>query len=418
MFLRNFPLVTLAGKNTAKRAFPGSLFPFVFSQEIAIATVALGATVFVFGCTTQRQQTQRDMLESQMRQQERAMRDMNDELGRSRAISTSLVMENQSLRGVPPTPVPEPAKAPIKGIELGRGTGGVDEDRVNGDEVLQVVVEPKDVDGHTVKIPGTLHLQVYEVQSEGLKVPLCNWDIGPEQLRKAYKSGLFQSGYVLILPWKNQPSKEKLRLVAQLRLESGQAFEVEKDFKVNLPAGTLSTGGAPPVGVGTMTSTPVKNNPVQVLPVIPGGMPGILPPPSTSLPGSGFSVPEPSLPTPFGGPKNPMPGGSLPVPGKSDIPKPSTGDSSLGLSRDSLNSSLPKPIATSGQGGDSLGNLPDQSAFPKPLPKPVPTVPTKNGPAGAILSAAPPGPGLGAPGEEPKSEKASPPATLGDPIIK
>ncbi len=46
-----------------------------------------------------------------------------------------------------------PAYIPVKEIVLARGTGGVDEDGVPGDEGLMVVVVPKDEDGAAVKVP-------------------------------------------------------------------------------------------------------------------------------------------------------------------------------------------------------------------------------------------------------------------------
>lgn len=260
------------------------------------------------------------MLESQLRQQERAMRDLNEELGKSRATTTSLVMENQVLRGVSPTGAPEPAKAPIKAIEFGRGTGGVDEDRLMGDEILQVVVEPKDVDGHTVKAPGSLTVRACEILPEGTKQPIGQWDLDPEKLRKAYKSGLFQSGYVLILPWQTPPTREKVKLTAQFKLETGQVFEAEKDLKVQVP-------------VGLQVSPPTS---VQVLPAIPSGTPGILPPPTTQ---SSPATLLPVLPAPFG-PPSPGGAGAPKAPGVTDTKETPT---QTQLPREPS----PRPIATS-----------------------------------------------------------------------
>ncbi len=404
MFLRNFPLATWAGKSkvqarTTVRSF--LVWSILFDHHRVIASAALWAAVSFFlllpasGC--QRNQIQRDMLESQMRQQERAMRDMNDELGRSRAISTSLTMENQSLRGGPVVPISEPAKAPLKAIEFGRGTGGVDEDRVNGDEILQVVIEPKDIDGHTVKAPGTLHLQVYEIQPEGMKTPLSSWDVGPEQLRKAYKAGLLQSGYVLILPWKTAPSREKLRVSALLRIESGQAFEVEKDFKVNIPTGTIAT----------------RSNPIQVLPAIPSGMPGILPPPSTG------TFPS-TLPKPFGGS----------APSGPSIPGAPQSTDSHNTNQAKIEPIGPKPIATSGplsnqpaspSASDAAGmqNKSAPQIDTKGPAKTVPTIPTKVLPDDKGAPGLLPPPRTGAPqGESKHGTSPNPGAVLLDPVVK
>jgi hypothetical protein len=96
-------------------------------------------------------------------------------------------------------------------------------------------VEPRDCDGHVIKVPGALHVAVLEISSQGLKSPLSTWDIAPPQLRCTWKSGLFGTGYNVVLPWKVWPSTDKLRVVAQFILTDGRVFEAEKDVKVHLP---------------------------------------------------------------------------------------------------------------------------------------------------------------------------------------
>src|SRR5207302_8908304 len=114
------------------------------------------------------------------------------------------------------------------------GTGGVDEDGCPGDEALEVVVEPRDADGHTIKAPGSVHVEALEISPEGLKVPLSSWDLTPEQVRHTWRSGLLSTGYFIVLPWKNWPSSEKLRVVAQFTLADGRLFEADKDITVRL----------------------------------------------------------------------------------------------------------------------------------------------------------------------------------------
>src|SRR5262249_15149152 len=122
----------------------------------------------------------------------------------------------------------------LKQISLGRGTGGFDDDHCPGDEALQVVVEPKDCDDHTIKAPGTLHVEALEIRCEGIKTPLCSWDVLPPQLRRLWRSGLLSTGYFVVLPWKNWPASEKIRVVAHFVLADGRVFEAEKDVTIRL----------------------------------------------------------------------------------------------------------------------------------------------------------------------------------------
>ena len=232
------------------------------------------------------------------------MQGIQQDLENSRATTASLAAENRSLRGLPFLPSSQNAKAAIKQIEFGRGTGGVDEDRNNNDELLQVVVEPKDTDGHTVKAPGTLHLQAYEITPEGFKQPLSSWDISAEDLRKSYKSGLFQSGHILVLPWKALPTTEKLRLTAQLRLESGQAFEIDKEIKVRLAAGTQPRGSGASGVIPFMPN--IQHSPSGEIPLPTN--PAIIAPPAT--PGKL----QPTMPQPSTEPSIVPPGSTLPAP--------------------------------------------------------------------------------------------------------
>ncbi|MFO0823342.1 MAG: hypothetical protein U0792_09515 [Gemmataceae bacterium] len=75
------------------------------------------------------------------------------------------------------SPAPDPATPtyiPIKEISPGRGTGGVDEDGVLGDEGL-MVDPPRDGDGAAVKVPAKVQIAAWEVTTAGLKNPIGTW---------------------------------------------------------------------------------------------------------------------------------------------------------------------------------------------------------------------------------------------------
>ncbi len=147
----------------------------------------------------------------------------------------------------------------IKEIVLGRLTGGYDDDRCPGDEGLQVALEPHDFDGHSLKVPGCLSVLALEVSQEGLKRPLCSWEVTPQQLRKTWRGGLLGSGYYVQLPWKTWPTTTKIRVIVQFKMADGRVFEADKDVTIHLqpaamPHPILESPGLPP-GVLPMQQT-------------------------------------------------------------------------------------------------------------------------------------------------------------------
>lgn len=195
-----------------------------------------------FGC---RSNSRTDLLEAELRTRERQLHELQSELARTRAVNQAFEHE---LRTVVPGPIsslnPETALVlgPLQGIELGRGTGGVDEDNIPGDENLLLVVVPRDQDGSEVKATGSLSVTAFEVTPEGVKLPLSSWEIPAVSLRPTWKSGLFSTGFHVLLAWKTPPTTEQLRVVVQFRLTNGRVYETDKDIKIrpllNIPRPT------------------------------------------------------------------------------------------------------------------------------------------------------------------------------------
>lgn len=184
-------------------------------------------------------------LEQELRHKDLELDELRGELHKTEAFNHALGRQLQEVHQVQPCVPPGPcAKVPsdigyltagVKEIVLGRQTGGYDDDRIPGDEALQVVVEPRDSDGSAIKAPGTLRIAAFQITSQGLKQPLSAWELAPEDLRRTWKSGLLNTGYYVIVPWKVWPSTEKLRVVAQLILIDGRIFEADKDVTIRLP---------------------------------------------------------------------------------------------------------------------------------------------------------------------------------------
>ncbi len=186
------------------------------------------------------------LVEAELRTREREIRSMQTDLQREKTMNAALTSELRDRASPCPAPTCAPLSASVEGpatvmaglikhIVLGRGTGGIDDDGIPGDEALQVVVVPQDIDGSAVKIPGSLVVQAFEISPEGLKTPLSSWEVSAVELQRTWRSGIFSTGYFVSLQWKKWPSTEKLRVVATfLVLPDNRPFEAERDVRIKL----------------------------------------------------------------------------------------------------------------------------------------------------------------------------------------
>lgn len=186
--------------------------------------------------------TRTDLLEAELRTREREIANLRAELDRYQAVNQAL---EHDLMVTPAPPHSAVSLGPITSIELGRGTGGIDEDHIPGDEALLLVVVPKDIDSSALKVPGTLTVSAFEIAPEGVKMPLSSWEIPEVALRPTWKSGLFSTGYHVRLGWKSPPTTEQLRIVVQFRLHNGRVYETDEDIKIRPMLGVVRPPSVP-----------------------------------------------------------------------------------------------------------------------------------------------------------------------------
>jgi hypothetical protein len=207
-----------------------------------------------------------DLVEAELRTREKELRELRAELSRSEWQNDALHREMGSIRqGASAKLPPELASQTytLKSIVIGRGTAGYDDDGHPGDEALRVVVEPKDGDGHTIKAPGSLHVEAWQSSTEGIKIPLCSWDLESDQVRRSWHSGFLSTGYTFILPWKTWPTFERIRVIARFTLVDRRIFEAEKDITIRLPPGHQQRVTPPSL------ESPVPADPEPVGPALP-----------------------------------------------------------------------------------------------------------------------------------------------------
>lgn len=226
-----------------------------------------------------------DLLEAELRTREREILELRGEVQQQRQLNLTYqrqpawgeathVLPGYAQHGGQAAPTGQAPTLPLKEISLGGGTGGVDEDGKPGDESLMVVVVPKDDDGTAVKLPGQAVIAAYEISPQGLKSQIGQWNVTPDQLRRAWKSGLLSSGYFIPLQWDKLPGTDRLRIVARFTSNDGRVFEADKDVTVRVLPGSRPGGLPPP----TVTPPPSSLPPQDV----PTGPAEELPPPKRS----------------------------------------------------------------------------------------------------------------------------------------
>lgn len=225
-----------------------------------------------------------DLIEAELRTRERELADTRVALEQARNLNRAYAQQSQSSPGVSVPNPTAPAYVPVKNITLARGTGGVDEDGILGDEGLMVVVLPRDEDGAAVKVPGRLQIAAWEVTPAGIKSPIGNWEVPAEKVRPTWRAGFVSTGYFVAVPWQTYPSTEKVRIAVRFTTLDGRAFEADKDIVVRLCL-SRSAGNPTPTPI---PAVPAPRGPQEKLfpDPLPPGVEELPPPTRTSQRGT------------------------------------------------------------------------------------------------------------------------------------
>lgn len=114
-------------------------------------------------------------------------------------------------------------------------TGGLDEDGQPGDEILTLVLEPFDADQQTLKLPGSVTIELSDPAADGDAKTIGRWSYSAEDVRKAWHSGFLVTGFKFRLSWQSPPAHETLVLHARLATSDGRTFDATETVKIQLP---------------------------------------------------------------------------------------------------------------------------------------------------------------------------------------
>ncbi len=232
-----------------------------------------------------------DLIEAELRTKDKQLAEAQAALAQSRNLNRAY----EQSRGLPGDYMAPPAALtsgagssyPIREISLGRGTGGVDDDGLPGDETLMLVVVPRDADKSEVKVAGRLQVLAWEINPQGIKSPIGSWDIPADRLRTTWRNGLMNTGYFVSVPWQTYPTTDRVRVAVRLTTTDGGTFETDRDISVRplvqaLPRASVPVMQQPAPIPGSPPPVPGREPLYPTNP--PAGVPSTLPPGTEELP--------------------------------------------------------------------------------------------------------------------------------------
>lgn len=192
-----------------------------------------------------------ELLESRLRQQEDAIAEIQSELSRARNEVAAITRQNDSLRTQlagrgHEVLLPEQADVVFRtaSIEVSKlMSGGLDRDGVPGDDILTVLVAPRDGNGELVKVPGDVQIEALDLTFDGQQRHIGQWQFTSAEAAEFWHAGVLGTGYRFQLPWQQPPTSERLLVHARLVTIDGRQFDTTQEIRVTpAEADKIATG--------------------------------------------------------------------------------------------------------------------------------------------------------------------------------
>jgi len=178
------------GRTTEDRILPSDFCSLSFVFCLLSSVFCLLA--LVAGCQSAGPST--PGLSSQIERLSREKTRLQSQLEQSRTENEQLKKQIETLTALPKD---QRELWSIQRIEIGRWSGLYDKDKDSQREKLIVYVQPIDQDGDTVKSPGEVEVQLWDLNKKDGQALLAKWHIGPDQLKKLWLTTLLAVNYKL-----------------------------------------------------------------------------------------------------------------------------------------------------------------------------------------------------------------------------
>ena len=197
--------------------------------------------LLVCGCTTP---ARTEHLEARLRDHRDRLASLAPELAPTRSERAALRRQRDALLRQVGSPraaaVVHPEQADllvrVGGLRINTWmTGGSNLDAKDGDDELVVLLQPHDIDGEPVKLPGKVQIELVDPALPEATRQLGTWTFSPTACRNHWHGGMLARGFRFHLPWQTAPTHARLLLHARFDTTDGRTFNA--DTLVNIALG-------------------------------------------------------------------------------------------------------------------------------------------------------------------------------------
>jgi len=121
----------------------------------------------------------------------------------------------------------------LERITLDRLTGGYDDNHDGYADGIVVYLQPIDTDGHIVKTPGSVKVQLFLLGDK--PVLIGQRELSPNELRKKWTGRLWTNHYTIRCPFKITPKSPEVTVRTEfVELLTGKPFVAQKRVKIKV----------------------------------------------------------------------------------------------------------------------------------------------------------------------------------------
>jgi hypothetical protein len=149
---------------------------------------------------------------------------------------------------LPPGTARTPDNSRVVGISLNDAlTGGFQGEPQGGDKGLTLVLEPRDEQGHVVRVPAQVSVVLIDPALEGQAARVARWDFTADQVASLYRKAPWGEGYHLEMLWPDTPPVHSdLRLFVRYVTSDGRKLEMQQGIRLALAGSRGNATAAKP----------------------------------------------------------------------------------------------------------------------------------------------------------------------------
>ncbi len=132
----------------------------------------------------------------------------------------------------------------VAGIQIGRHSGGVNQDEPPGQDAVKIFLSPTDAEGHVLKAAGDVKVQLYDLAMPKDKTLYAEYAFPVDTIGEHWSGGLLANHYSFLCPWPNgrPPAHSELTLRVEFTdYLTGRSFDAQKAIRLDLPPAALKT---------------------------------------------------------------------------------------------------------------------------------------------------------------------------------